>query len=197
MEALQRNSITRPWVISLPLGSENLLTGLWDLGQAEVLQSAERIWLKDKLWNDSYERRFHSLLGCECFWSLPDKQLLPHGCQVVNGYLPEGDWVPLQKWLQFALPVRDEAFAVPARTPLKLLRSSNELPANLILLSLEDWHEYVISAPQVRLRPLEFSVSEDCFAFVQGSPLPPNRWATVCKHRRDCGSGWLDVVTAS
>jgi len=57
--------------------------------------------------------------------------------------------------------------------PLRIVRSSEERPIALLITSLDDWREFALNAPEIRLRQLRFAVDEAGNVVVRGKPLPP------------------------
>src|SRR5262249_30330574 len=57
--------------------------------------------------------------------------------------------------------------------PIRIIRSAEELPIALLMTSPEDWREFALNAPEVRLRQLRFAVDGVGNVVVRGNPLPP------------------------
>lgn len=98
---------------------------------------------------------------------IPDRGTLP------AAPAPAGPWQPLREYLTVQpMPAR-----LPGRTaaavPLALERSSREVPADALLVSLTALTAWAEGASRLRLARLAFAVAADGRAFVTGTPLPP------------------------
>jgi hypothetical protein len=98
---------------------------------------------------------------------IPDRGTLP------SAPAPAGPWQPLREYLAIKpLPAR-----LPGRTaaavPLALERSSREVPAEALLVSLTALKAWAEGASRLRLARLAFAAAADGRALVTGTPLPP------------------------
>jgi hypothetical protein len=58
---------------------------------------------------------------------------------------------------------------------IRIIQSVEERPIDLLMMNLDDWREFALNAPEVRLRQLRFAVDEAGHVVVRGEPLPPVR----------------------
>src|SRR5438034_651891 len=83
--------------------------------------------------------------------------------RIPRGFLPGVQWQPIERALPVLLPTSALPASALPKCGLRLVRSARELPASLLLISLEKWLDYAISAPETRLRRLTFARSRSAF----------------------------------
>jgi hypothetical protein len=148
------------------LGRLRLVAGI------EARSDADWVWLRGPELTDSLSVALRSSPDVERF--LVDRdQLMAWGESVPCASLPTGDWRLLPEWLTVKLPTAAFAAVVESKVPLKLMRSEHAAESNIIKTTWAAWRDYGTSAPQVRLNPLSFAVSDRCEALVRGEPVPP------------------------
>jgi hypothetical protein len=83
--------------------------------------------------------------------------------------------------------------------PLRIVRSTEERPIALLMTSLDDWREFALKAPEIRLRQLRFAVDEAGNVVVRGKPLPPLPGRQFVLHGNvavQAGFTWEPAVSA-
>lgn len=158
---------------SMPLAELRALGSIRRWSGLEGLSAAPRIWLRAQSLEDEQWERVRRLPGADRYLVLDDGQLLPVGCMVPRGRLPEGEWRPLDRMLAVVLPPTDDPCVAPAPTPLRLVRSNQEREATWLQTSLTEWANYAAVAPQVRLARWSFVADRRGRVVVRGAPLPP------------------------
>lgn len=172
------------WAVRLDQTRPNHLSELRLRNDIKVGEVADQVWLRGECEN-SVDPPIRSLPG-DHFTIACENQLVPVGKQVPLGFLPTTDWRSLREWLQVSPPVARwaKAEAPTARLSLQSLAESgssndfrsavaSEDVASAILVTLDVWHSYADSAPQVRLGRLRFAAAADGRILVLGTPLPP------------------------
>jgi hypothetical protein len=105
--------------------------------------------------------------------------------------------MPVEHPREHAVCERKLTFPV---TQLRLVRSTEEREPGLLLTTLEDWIGFALSAPEVRLRPLQFAMNETGQVLVRGEPLPPLRGRRFVAHGNiaaPAGFAWQPAVSAT
>ncbi len=102
-----------------------------------------------------------------------DGCLTPIGKRVPTGHLPAGPWVTLASWLVPEPQVALMPGEVPRRIDLELRRSAVSRPAKMVVSHIEQWCTYAASASAVRLKVLQFAMSDAGQVAIVGQPLPP------------------------
>lgn len=138
----------------------------------EVCAQGDSLWLRVLDVSEVLDMELRTLPGAR-FTLLPDQQLVPFGCQVPEGYLPDGSWTPLSQWMAVEVGLAALPGVVRDRVPLRLVRGGPPSDANVIVTTADQWHAYATGAPQVRLDRWAFAVSEDGQAVIWGAPSPP------------------------
>lgn len=99
-------------------------------------------------------------------------QLFPQGALTPVGQLPELEWRSLPELLPFEVPPAAMPGKLTERHQIELVPSEEERPGDALLVDWATWKNYVIEAPAVRLKPLQFAVTENKMVLVLGQPLP-------------------------
>lgn len=149
------------------LGRLRLATG------AEVCQQGQDVWVRGEQLDDELARVLRRHPHARRHWVLPDNQLVSPGRLVPSGHLPPGPWHPLTEWLTVRLPAACAAPVGLCSVTMRLVRSSDCRPANVLLTDLDNWVRYGSTAHEVRLSHCFFAVDADQRVVVRGTPLPP------------------------
>jgi hypothetical protein len=112
-------------------------------------------------WEAQYELR-------EGHWLFESERALP------SQTMPSGTWRPLAEVLKPVTPTAALSGTLEGRVVFELQRTAVEHTATLLQLPLPVWYHYAISAPAVRLAPLQFMLNKaQDLALIRGVPLPP------------------------
>ena len=114
-----------------------------------------------------------------------------------SGYLPNDPWIKLAQWMSIRAEPAALAGTVDGKIALRFVRGGLVDATNVIVTSLDTWHEYATNAAQVRLDRLAFAVDGDGRAIVWGSPSPPIRGVRFVEHLGiavEAGWTWLPPV---
>lgn len=140
--------MTPRWAVWLENGAA--LGGLRRAPALDVSVQPDGVWLRGS--DESLFERMLALPGARLFSVLPDGQLVPHRARVPHGRLPAGPWQPLERWLQVTLEPPALPGRLPGSVPLRIVPSTVERDANVLLTAQDSWTEYACLAPQVRLQ---------------------------------------------
>jgi hypothetical protein len=157
----------------MPLEGAVAAAPLRKASDVDVCVVDDRLWLRGTKWNEGLDRSLRKILGAERFHRLPGDEIAHWGDTLPSRLLPVGPWTPLRDWLQPAAPATVLTAQMNHRASLRMVRSAEEKSANLLLVGFQVWKDYVVTAPQIRLRQLSFSASADGQALIRGEPLPP------------------------
>jgi len=161
------------WAASIPLAQLEAAAPLRLQAGVEACVEGERLWLRGTQWDASLDRTLRKILGAARYHRLPERQTAEWGCTLASGTEPAGPWTAFRTWLQPAAPRTALAATIGLRAEVRLVRTTVERTANLLVVPFEAWRDYAVAAPLVRLRHLSFAASEDGLALVRGEPLPP------------------------
>jgi hypothetical protein len=165
--------VSERWAVCLPRESVASLGRLRLVPRLSVCVEGEEVWLQGETTEETLEKALRGLPGARRFSIFPDRQLLAAGTRVPNGYLSEGPWQPLAKWLGVTLDAAALAGKIGESVAVRLVRSTSSREANVLVTTLATWKGYGGSAPQVRLERWSFAVSDSGDVVVRGTPLPP------------------------
>jgi hypothetical protein len=144
---------------------------LWP--ELEVLEWGNMVWLRAEQLSEERWEQCRCLPDADRYLVLDDGQLMLVDTLVPRGHLPDGNWQPIAGWLEVYLPSSGWPGSVPSRAAVSLVRSTEPQAANWLVISLRAWHDYAVTAPQVRLSQLSFAATRDGCVAVRGQPLPP------------------------
>lgn len=161
------------WAAVISAGDAHQVAALRLLGDVEVLAESREVWLRGPQLDDALDLALRKLSGAERFIVEDGGELVPVGARVPLRRLPEGNWIPLSRFVIPRAPTAALAGqpADPAR--LRLVRCSDDRSANVLVTEIASWLAYASSAPQIRLSKLTFAAAADGRIVVRGRPLPP------------------------
>ncbi len=165
--------MSQRWAVQLDSTEVGSLGRLRLAAGAEVCQLGQDIWVRGEQLDDGLARVLRRHPHARRHWVLPDNQLVSPGRIVPSGHLPSGPWYPLSDWLTIRLPRACEAPVGIGSVRMRLVRSSDCRPANVLLTDLANWVRYGSTAHEVRLSHCFFAVDADQRVVVRGTPLPP------------------------
>lgn len=166
-------TVNFPWAICLAHEDAASLGTLRLADSIEVAEHGGTIWLRGKPADERLAVKLHALPGRERYECLSSGQLRRIDQRIPTTRLPAAQWQPLSTWLRVALP--DSAYPAepPRAVSLRLVRSTSEREAELLLTTLEELASFAAKAPEVRLARLQFAANANRSALVRGQPLPP------------------------
>lgn len=163
--------MSRRWAVRLERSEVESLARLRLAEGAEVCERGEEIWVRGETLDEPLARLLRRHPHARRHWVLEDGQLLSPGKRVPLGHLPHGPWTPLRHWLTAVLLPTVAAGRFEPIAP-RLVRSTQERPAGVLLTDIAAWLAYGITAPQVRLERWQFAAAGDGRLVVRGVPLP-------------------------
>ncbi|QDT41683.1 hypothetical protein Pan241w_17460 [Gimesia alba] len=187
------------WVLRLPVENVATLGHLRLIPGIQVAESPSHLWLRGSQMDERLSRLLRSIPDGEIFTLMEEQQLVPAGKHVPQGYLPTGEWTPIQAWYSVQLEKSSLAGISTERIALELKRSQTTQPANVVVTSLVQLSEFVSHCAQVRLAPLLYVVDAQQRAVIYGSPLPPIEGTHFCESKGvavEAGWTWTPPVNA-
>ena len=169
------------WVLCLPVENVAAIGQLRLIPGIQVTESPSHLWLHGSHLDERLSRLLRSIPDGEIFTLMEDKQLVPSDKHVPQGYLPTGEWIPIQAWYSVQLEKSSLAGISTERIALELKRSQTTQTANVVVTSLVCLSEFVSQCAQVRLTPLLYAVDAQQRAVIFGSPLPPIEGTHFCE----------------
>ena len=167
--------ITSAWAIQLPREDAGALAALRLTPGIEVAETSAHVWARGRAADETLARALKALPALERFEWLPPDRLRPLESRIAAASFPALLWGPIAKWSRLQPSPAALTADPPSRTRLQLVRTSRELPANLLLTDFAAWSQFVLGAGAARLAPLRFALNADGRVLVAGEPLPPLR----------------------
>ena len=161
------------WLLQLAREDAAALAPLRLCPGVEVAEGPSALWLRGRGEEGWVQRALRGMPAVERYEWLPDDRLRRLESRIPADRLPVLSWQPLARWLQAELPVAALPGWEPRLVPLRLVRSGDETPADLLLADLGEWTRFALQCAEVRLRPLQFAVNAGGEVIVRGNPLPP------------------------
>ena len=131
------------------------------------------VWLRGMSLDEATEAELRKAPCAARYFVRGEDRLLAWGERVPSGRLPEGDWRPIAEWVRPEPQAPASAGTPAGRVTPRVVRSSEEREAALLVVAEAKWLEYASTAPAARLKPLVFALSADGRVLVRGTPLPP------------------------
>lgn len=151
--------------------------GLWWSENVQVATDDNFVWARFSVHNELLMRQAQAMPADR--FRVQGRWLVREGHQVAEGELPELDWQPISKVLQFQLPwISDAGHTAQLHSVhWKLARGGVERPPAATLIAWDQLTLWVDTAPQSRLRCLRYCLSpgdgQPRQALVLGTPIPP------------------------
>jgi hypothetical protein len=165
--------MTERWFVRLPTSSASALSMLRGFAGVECAVDGEQLWLRGMSSDESLQTVLHALPGGQPFEQWEQDRLRPSGRIVPTERLPQLEWLPLTTVVQPTLAAPALAGRLSEKCPLRLVRSSNVESPNVLQTTLDQFAQYAVRAPHVRLQKCVFAACADGRVVVRGDPLPP------------------------
>lgn len=149
------------------------LAPLYGAKNVEICNQEDAVWLRSADMTEQQWEICGHLPGVTRYVVLSDSQLVRWQTRVPQGHLPSGPWMPIREGLPFERPVASRVIRPPNPCPLVLARSITRIDSTWLLTDEKIWHDYAITAPQIRLARWSFVVDGQHRAIIRGVPLPP------------------------
>jgi hypothetical protein len=170
------------WAIVLAASEASAVHALRLLPGLEVNEATDRVWLRGPREPAVPEALLASLPALVRYDWMPADRLRRRSERLIVETLPAGPWQPLRSYADPAAPTLGWPAAHGRRESLSLVAATEHpsAPSNALLLTLDTWADWALTAPAARLAPLRFAVATDGHVLVLGTPVPaaPGRHAT-------------------
>lgn len=190
-------SATAGWALTLSTTDAASLAPFRLAPGLEVAVIGTRLWLRGPAAGDDFKDRLRSLPARERYEWIAPGQLRRHGSRIPCDRFPDARWEPLATWLDVRLPTAALPAPLPRPVEPRIVRSSVERAADLLLTDWQEWAGWVFTAPRVRIERLRFAVDDQRRVLVWGTPLPPIRGDRYCVHESiavPAGHEWTPAV---
>jgi len=148
------------------LGAVRGITGL------KAASDGELIWLKGITMHNASNKPISSLPVLHSYTLNENELLFPEGSKTPTQKLPVFEWMQIKQFVPVTMPVSAMPGSSPPTTTITLSRTELIKETHALLVNLSAWKTYAESAPETRLRPLQFAVSAQNEALIYGQPLP-------------------------
>lgn len=164
------------WALQLPRSAAGAIQSLRLLPGIEVGEEGDDfLWLRGAAASNALHLQLKTLPAIGRYVWLPDGGLRQWNSRLVTARLPELAWQPLRVWAEVRLPLARLSAGLPIRSTLGLIASREGGSSNALRLSFDEWFDWAIAAPLVRLAPLAYATRPDGDTLVLGLPLPSAR----------------------
>jgi hypothetical protein len=197
------------WVICLAPTDAASLAPLRLTRGIEVAEKEPFVWVRGASGDEKIERLVRALPAIARYEVTSGNRLRNLETRIPAETLPALNWQPINTWLRVEMPLTNPRAPSPpphvggyeghGSVPLRIVRSTEERPIALLMTSLDDWREFALKAPEIRLRQLRFAVDEAGNVVVRGKPLPPLPGRQFVLHGNvavQAGFTWEPAVSA-
>lgn len=161
------------YLLQLHLQYKDFLAQIRHWDNLKMATADESIWVKDFTAAQLEKAELRSVPFAKLFYA-KNNILFPLGSLLPAGKMPALLWTPVER----ALPVKPEGFnhnlfTLPPTAPLRLLPSSEEHQASVLVTSIDIAGNYIETAPAARLHRLQWTVINNTEVLLMGIPLLP------------------------
>ena len=190
------------FVVILSEKDRDALAGIRTLANVEaatfVADNTPQIWLR-RIFSKNKPPVDIQKLPIQSIFVLKNGLLFPIGGLTPLSKLPNLRWQLLADFIPIELPKSALPAIVEATTAARLVVSEHQQKGVALLTHFEEWHKYVENAPEIRLRRLQFAVSQKGQVLVMGDVLPPIRGQVFWQDEQillPCGVAFEWAITA-
>lgn len=201
------------WVICLAAPDAASLAPLRLTRGIEVAEKEPFVWVRGTSNEDELDPVLRSLPAVARYELSSGTRLRNLESRIPSENLPALNWQALNTWLRVQLEETETTARTQTRAPgdrrpeanglhpvpLRVVRSAEERPLDLLVTSIAEWREFAANAPEVRLRQLRFAVNAIGDVVVRGKPLPPLPGRQFVLHGNvavQAGFAWEPAVSA-
>lgn len=151
----------------------HLLSAIRHWSTIKLAYDNDEIWIKDFDYAQINSTEIKSIPQKTIYYSKEGKLYL------INSLLPEKNvpsllWTAINRAISVTLPKYNfNYFGIQEKIEISLIPSSQEVDATVSLVSLKNIHEYLKTAPQIRLTNKTWVLINSQFALIMGTPLLP------------------------
>jgi MoxR-vWA-beta-propeller ternary system domain bpX2/FtsH ternary system domain X7 len=215
------------WVIRILLTDAESLAPLRLTRGIEVAEKEAFVWIRGASGDERFERLVRALPAVARYEITGGNRLRNLESRIPAETLPALNWQSVNTWLRVKMPLtpalssdgereknshslhvrndeRDEVSPLAAgpglpAVSIRIVRSAEERSVALLVTSLDEWREFALNAPEIRLRQLRFAVDEAVNVVIRGKPLPPLPGRQFVLHGNiavQAGFTWEPAVSA-
>jgi hypothetical protein len=196
------------WVICLAPADAASLAPLRLTRGIEVAEKEPFIWVRGASSDEKLERLLRALPAVARYEVIAGNRLRNLESRIPSETLPALNWQPVSTWLRVQMPSSPVAPTLSQLdgerdtvrpVSLRIIRSAEEHPIELLLTTMDDWREFALGAAEIRLRQLSFAVDAEGNVVVRGKPLPPLPGRQFVLHGNiavQAGFSWEPAVSA-
>ena len=171
MEGDVRNSIEY-WV-SIDTKLEKSLFKLRDWSHLKIAREDSLTWIRGFIQSEIESPLLLSLPNLNRYY-LAGAKLILYGRRLPSRVEPNLLWTPIQRGLKVTLPSQNfNYFGLDQSYQISLIPSNHEMPSTVTIIDLTSLKNYVSSAPNIRLKNLNWTLLNEHKAIVWGSPILP------------------------
>ncbi len=137
MSDSSRTMNSQGWAMCLDRRDVAAAGRLRQVAGVEICELTAAVWLRGPQSGEELHWQLAAVAGARRYSVLADGQLLPIGARVPQGWLPQGPWTALSRWMGLESPPALLAGRGDATLSPALVRSDREEEASLLLTRFE------------------------------------------------------------
>lgn len=171
MEDHAANGIT--WYLRIPKANADLLGRIRHWTHLRIASDDGYYWIKDLTPAQVNAQEIKSLPYAEIFYE-QDQWLFPRHSSLPWRHKPALLWTPIERALPVTLPSPNlNFFGLEETVAIGLQPSDKEQQAYALMVSLPQLERYLVAAPAIRTRSLQWIIIDEQQALILGHPLLP------------------------
>lgn len=150
-----------------------------NLSELRLWENLKVAFENDKIWITNFEQQqidsaIVKSIPFKAVYYLTDGKLYPQGSLLPECKQPALLWTPIERALPVSLPVfNHNYFGIEQSISIQIIPSEKEQEAKVMLVDLDRLHDYIISAPEIRLKNISWVVMGKNKALLLGTPFLP------------------------
>lgn len=171
MEANARNGVE--YWLSIHQERRDALFALRKWSHLKVGTEEDRIWIRGCALSEIESTSVLSLPSVDRYY-LKEATLYPVGSRLPARVEPSLLWTPIQRAFKLNLPAQNfNYFGLEQTHTISIVPSEKEYTVDATMIDLKTLHNYVKTAPKIRMEHLQWTILNNKDALIVGSPLLP------------------------
>jgi len=161
------------YFLSLPVQHKDYLGAIRHWENLKVAIDEDVIWVKDLTGTQTDSVEVKSMPYKELYYADGPK-LFPKGSLLPRRNVPSLLWTPIERGLPVSLPAfNHNYFGITEKASIRLVATDQEAPALALMVTIDALHDYILTAPAIRLQGLQWTLVNSSHALLIGTPLLP------------------------
>lgn len=161
------------WYLLTDEAHKDDLAGIRQWPDLKAGTDGHEFWVKGFDYAQVHSVELKSIPFATVFYEQQGKLFLQNS-RLPHRNMPSVLWTPIDRALPVRLPsFNHNYFGTDSRVQVSLVPSDKETTATAVIVTIEALEQYIITAPAVRLQPINWALLDQTHALLAGWPLLP------------------------